>query len=133
MAIVATHRISDSAAARLKRRRCTAAFYRAISVKGGYIVGVGKLFDQVRRAIREDRYVFSDHADNVLRERRITHWQIVDGVEHGRVLGERSQTKPNPTVEVEQILPDGVAVKAVWAHVRALDVAKLVTVHFFDR
>ncbi len=91
------------------------------------------LFDRVRRAVREDRYFFSDHADNMLRERRIIHWQIVNGVEDARILSERPETRPNPTVEVEQILPDGVPVKAVWAYVRALDFAKLVTVHFIDR
>lgn len=94
---------------------------------------MGALFDHVRRAVREDRYLFSDHADNMLRERGIIHWQIVQGVEDARLLSERAQTKPNPTVEVEQILPDGVSVKAVWAYVLTLDFAKLVTVHFFDR
>lgn len=94
---------------------------------------MGELFDRVRRAVREDRYLFSDHADNMLRERGIIHWQIVQGVEDARLLSERAQTKPNPTVEVEQILSDGLSIKAVWAYVRALDFAKLVTVHFFDR
>jgi hypothetical protein len=43
---------------------------------------MGDLFDQVRRAVPEDRYLFGDHADNMLRERGIIHWQIVHGVEH---------------------------------------------------
>ena len=30
-------------------------------------------------------------------------------------------------------LPDGAAFKAVWSHLRQSGVAKLVTVHFFDR
>ena len=94
---------------------------------------MGRLVEQVRSAVREQRYVFSDHADNALRERGIPHWQIVAGAEQAQVLSERLQTKPNPTVELEQILPDGVMVKAVWAYVKRLDVAKLVTVHFFDR
>ena len=94
---------------------------------------MGRLHERIRRAVREARYLFSDHADNALRERGVTHWQIIDGVETSRLLSERPQTKPNPTVELEQLLPDGAACKAVWAHVSALDVAKLVTVHFFDR
>ncbi len=94
---------------------------------------MGQLFDRVRRAVRADRYIFSDHADNMLRERGIIHWHIVQGVEPASLLSERPETRPNPTVEVEQILPDGVPVMAVWAYVRRLDLAKLVTVHFFDR
>lgn len=92
---------------------------------------MGELFDRMKHAVRENRYLFSDHADNMLRERGLTHWQIVHGVEHARILSERPQTKPNPSVEVEQILPDGT--QAVWAYVRAVDFAKLVTIHFFDR
>lgn len=59
----------------------------------------------------------SDHADNMLRERSIPHWQIVDGIEDGGLLSERPHTRPNPTVEVEQLLADGSPIKAVWAHV----------------
>ncbi len=33
----------------------------------------------------------------------------------------------------EHALPDGTEFKAVWAHLRQSGVAKLVTVHFFDR
>jgi hypothetical protein len=36
-------------------------------------------------------------------------------------------------VEVRESLPDGTGVKAVWAYLRQSGVAKLVTVHFFDR
>ena len=32
---------------------------------------MGELFDRVRSAVRENRYLFSDHADNMLRERAI--------------------------------------------------------------
>jgi hypothetical protein len=35
-------------------------------------------------------------------------------------------------VELRQVLADGPAVKAVWSHMVAADVAKLVAVHFFD-
>lgn len=94
---------------------------------------MGDLFDRLKRAVREDRYLITDHADNMLRERGIFHWQIINGVEDARLLSERPQTTPNSSVEVEQLLPDGAPVKAVWAYVRALDFAKLVTIHFFDR
>lgn len=50
----------------------------------------------------------------------------------GRLIAERPETKPNPTVEVSESLPDGTEFKAVWSHLPQSDVAKLVTVHFFD-
>ena len=40
---------------------------------------------------------------------------------------------PNPAVEVRESLPDGTEFKAVWPQLRQSGVAKLVTVHFFDR
>ena len=64
---------------------------------------MGELFNRVQRAVREDRYLFSDHADNMLRERGITHWQIVSGMDEVSLLSERPATRPNPTVEVEEI------------------------------
>jgi len=94
---------------------------------------MGELFEHVRRVVKLERYVFSDHADNMLRERCITHWQVVAGLDEGRLLVERPGAKPNAIVEVEQLLADGTAVKAVWAWLKPLDMAKLVTVHFFDR
>jgi hypothetical protein len=94
---------------------------------------MGDLFDGIKRALQRERYLFSNHADNMLRERGIMHWQILAGFNEARVLSERPRTRPNPTIEVEQVLADGTEVKCVWAHVRALDHAKLVTVHFFDR
>jgi len=93
---------------------------------------MGDLFDRVRGAVLEGRYVFTDHADNMLRERLIMHWQIVHGLEHGRLLVERPVARPSPAVEVEQALADGTSMKAVWAHVQGIDLAEFVTVHFFD-
>ena len=60
-------------------------------------------------------------------------WQVVAGLEDGELLAERTDATPNPVVEVSESLPDGTEVKAVWAHLRQSGVAKLVTVHFFDR
>ncbi|MEX2212749.1 MAG: DUF4258 domain-containing protein [Phycisphaeraceae bacterium] len=94
---------------------------------------MGALFDRILTAVNEERYIFSDHTDNILRERGIMHWQVVQGLEDARVLSERPGTKPNPAVEVEQSLADGTNVKAVWAYVKSVELAKLVTVHFFDR
>lgn len=93
----------------------------------------GDLFHLIRATILAERYLFSDHADTMLRERSIEHWQALEGVSTARLISERLSDQPNPVAEVEQWLPDGTPVKAVWAYVRALDTAKLVTIHFFDR
>jgi hypothetical protein len=61
-------------------------------------------------------------------------WQAVAGLlDHGQLLAERPETLPNPSVEVRELLPDGTAFNAVWSHLQKSGVAKLVTVHFFDR
>ena len=60
-------------------------------------------------------------------------WQAVAGLEDGELLLERPDATPNPAVEVREALPDGTEFKAVWSYLVASDVAKLVTVHFFDK
>ena len=60
-------------------------------------------------------------------------WQVVAGLEYGRLIAARPDASPNPTVEVCESLPDGTEIKAVWSHLRQSGVAKLVTVHFFDK
>jgi hypothetical protein len=70
---------------------------------------------------------------NVSKSGGIMEWQVVDGLDEGQLLAERPKAKPNPAVEVREALPDGTACKAVWSLLRTSGVAKLVTVHFFDR
>jgi hypothetical protein len=94
---------------------------------------MGKLFDQIRAAVAGDRYVVGNHADERLRERGIVAWQVIDGFHMGRLLSERADDLPNPSVEVDQFLADGTPVKVVWSLIVAADTAKLVTVHFYDR
>jgi hypothetical protein len=84
------------------------------------------------RLIADGRYVVGQHAVERLDERGVLEWQVVDGVEDGDLLSERPNDRPNPSVEVRQLLADGTPVKVVWSHLRSADVAKLVTVHFFN-
>jgi hypothetical protein len=58
---------------------------------------------------------------------------VVTGVDGGHILAERWDATPNPAAEFEQLLPDGTPFKSVWSWIQAADIAKLVTVHFFDR
>ncbi|MCY2991783.1 MAG: hypothetical protein NTY19_28495 [Planctomycetota bacterium] len=59
-------------------------------------------------------------------------WQAVVGLDDGELLVERPQDKPFPVIEVRESLPDGTEFKAIWSLVKAVPLARLVTVHFFD-
>jgi Domain of unknown function (DUF4258) len=93
---------------------------------------VGRLFQTICELVRQNRYVIGEHAAERLEERGIMEWQAVDGLEDGELLVERPEAEPNPAIEVAELLPDGTEFKAVWSHLRQVNVAKLVTVHFFD-
>ncbi len=94
---------------------------------------MAKLFDTIRQLVAEEKYIVGDHASERLEERGIMKWQVVAGLEDGDLIAERPDAAPNPAVEVRESLPDGAEVKAVWSYLRQSGVAKLVTVHFFDR
>lgn len=94
---------------------------------------MAELFDTIRRLVAEEKYVVGGHAAERLDERGIMEWQAVAGLVEGELLFERLDAEPNPAVEVRETLPDGTEFMAVWSHLRVSGVAKLVTVHFFDR
>jgi hypothetical protein len=94
---------------------------------------MGQLFETVRRLVAEESYVIGEHASERLEERGIMEWQVVAGLEDGELIAERPDARPNPAVEVREALLDGTEFKAVWSHLRQTGVAKLVTVHFFDK
>lgn len=91
------------------------------------------LFDTIRRLVADEKYLIGQHASERLEERGIMDWQAVAGLDSGVLLIERPDATPNPAVEVRETLPDGTEFKAVWSHLAHSGVAKLVTVHFFDR
>ena len=94
---------------------------------------MGLLFDRIRDLIDEGKYAIGKHAAERLEERGILEWQAVAGLEDGILIAERPDATPNPAVEVSESLPDGTEFKAVWFLLPQSGVAKLVTVHFFDR
>jgi hypothetical protein len=91
---------------------------------------MGQLFERIQKLVLESRYVVGEHAFERLDERGILEWQIIDGIETGRLLKERPRDLPNPIVEICQTLADGTEVKAVWSLVIQINVAKLVTIHY---
>jgi Domain of unknown function (DUF4258) len=94
---------------------------------------MGQLFDTIRQLVDEEKYVVGQHASERLEERGIMEWQAVAGLADGELIAERPDAIPNPAVEVRETLPDGTEFKAVWSLLPESGVAKLVTVHFFDR
>jgi Domain of unknown function (DUF4258) len=93
---------------------------------------VGKLFDQIRQAVREDRFLVSWHADERCEQREVTDWQLVAGLEDAELIRERPRSKPNPSVVVRQILSDGTEVEVIWSWLAEARKAKLATVYFRD-
>ena len=91
------------------------------------------LFELICRLVAEENYLVGLHASERLEERDIMDWQAVAGLDDGELLAERPEAAPNPCVEVRETLPDGTEFKAVWSYLAHAGVAKLVTVHFFDR
>lgn len=94
---------------------------------------MGRLFDTIRQLVAEEKYVVGQHASERLEERGIMEWQVAAGLEGGALIAERPDAAPNPAIEVRETLPDGTEFKAIWSHLHQSAVAKLVTVHFFDR
>ncbi len=94
---------------------------------------MGVVFARIRVAVAADRYLIGAHAGNQLDDRGIPDWQVVAGLAEGRLLRERLRARPNAIAEVEQMLLDGTAVKAVWSWLPYHQAAKLITVHFLDR
>ena len=89
--------------------------------------------ENIRRAVRAEHYVFGAHADQRMRERKVLAWQVIEGLERAKLIAEHPDGVPNPTAEFQQLLPDGTPLKTVWTWISEAGIAKLVTVHFFDR
>jgi hypothetical protein len=94
---------------------------------------MGQLFNAIRQLVAEEKYVVGEHASERLEERGIMDWQAIAALGDCKLIAEKPRSKPNPTIEVRESLPDGMEFKAVWSFLRQSGVAKLVTVHFFDR
>jgi hypothetical protein len=94
---------------------------------------MGKLFDQIRSAVREDRFWVGWHADEQCEARGVSEWQLVAGLEAAQLVRERPTSKPNPSVIVRHVLVDGSEVEVVWSWLARSRRAKLVTVYFEER
>jgi len=93
---------------------------------------MGKLLDRIRRAVNDERFIVSWHADERCEEREVAVWQLVAALDDAELVRERPQSKPLPSVVVRQELADGSEVEAIWAWMSQSGRAKLVTVYFRD-
>lgn len=93
---------------------------------------MGKLFNRIREAVADDRFVVSWHADERCEEREVTAWQLVAGLQDAELMRERPRSKPLPSVVVRTELADGSKVEVIWAWMSESRRAKLVTVFFRD-
>lgn len=93
---------------------------------------MGKLFDTIREAVSEDRFVVSWHADERCEERQIASWQVAIGLEAARLEQERPSSEPHPSIVVREELVDGTEIEAIWAWMPESGRAILVTVYFPD-
>src|SRR5437879_1600512 len=91
---------------------------------------MGKYYERICRAVHEDRFVVSFHADERCEERGVSPWQLVVGLDDAVLIRERPRSQPNPSVVVRCTLPDGSEVEAIWAWLEETQRAKLVTVYF---
>jgi hypothetical protein len=90
---------------------------------------MGRLFEQIKQAVRQDRFLVGWHADERCEERGATDWQIVSGLQDAQLLRERPRSKPNPSVVVRQVLADGTEIEVIWSWLASTGEAKLVTVY----
>ncbi len=93
---------------------------------------MGKLFDQIRAAVRHDRYLVSWHADERFEERGVSAWQLVEELDSAELVRERPRSKPNPSVVVRQTLADGTEIEVIWSWLSQSGRAKMVTASFRD-
>ena len=93
---------------------------------------MGKLLDEIRAAVRDERYLVSWHADERAEERGVTAWQLVTELDRAELVRERPRSKPNPSIVVRQTLIDGTEVEVIWSWLSQSRRAILVTVYFRD-
>ena len=85
------------------------------------------LVGEIRRAVLAGQFLVSRHARQRLAARKIRLWQIEAGVTEGKVLRVDEDSEPNPTIVLEQLLPDGTPLHVVWVWLSMSREALLVT------
>ena len=83
----------------------------------------------LRRAVAEDRYIITVHADRRMGERRITQDDVKSVIETGDVIEEHLDTKPHPKVLImAQLFGEPLYVSCAFDK----RYAYIITVHRYD-
>jgi hypothetical protein len=62
----------------------------------------------------------------VCRNGKILLWHVESGLERGTIKEVRPDDEPNPSIVVEEMLPDGAMIQVVWSWLATTERAKLV-------
>ena len=87
----------------------------------------------ILRLIESGRISVGVHMQRMLDDRKLEAWHLEQATADGRLIAERPSAKPNPAIELTSTLPDCTPCKIVWSLVDPPGLAKLVTLHFYDR
>jgi hypothetical protein len=91
-----------------------------------------ELTDQIRSAVQESRFVISVNARMQMDERKVALWQVETGLVDGNIV-EVPDSRPHPSIVVDQVLLDGTLVVVSWSWLASSNQAKLISVIFPDR
>jgi hypothetical protein len=91
-----------------------------------------ELTDQICSAVQENRFVIGVTARMQMEERKVALWQIETGLVDGNIV-EVPDSKPHPSIVVDQVLLDGTLVVVSWSWLAGSNQAKLISVIFPDR
>ena len=91
-----------------------------------------ELTDQIRSAVQKSRFVVGVTARMQMEERKVSLWQVETGLVDGNLV-EVPDSKPHPSILVDQVLLDGTQVVVAWSWLAASSQAKLISVIFPDR
>jgi phosphoribosylformimino-5-aminoimidazole carboxamide ribonucleotide (ProFAR) isomerase len=91
-----------------------------------------EIADQICSAVDEGRFLVGVTARIQMGERKIALWQIETGLTDGNIV-EVPDSKPHPSILVDQVLLDGTLVVVSWSWLATSERAKLVSVFFPDR
>lgn len=85
--------------------------------------------EDIIRAVREGRFVVTDHADEEARNDRLTLDEILASVNAGEVIEEYPRDHPYPSCPVFGFNPRGEPIHSVWAYNELTGFAVLITVY----
>ena len=91
-----------------------------------------ELTDQICSAVQEGRFVIGVNARMQMEERKVALWQVETGLVDGNIV-EVPESKPHPSIVVDQVLLDGTLVVVSWSWLASSNQAKLISVIFPDR